>query len=56
MFGDNLSMISASVIAADRTQDVQAAAKFKTNFLMIFPALIINIILLAMQPLDKMSI
>ena len=53
MFGDNLSMISASVIAADRTQDVQAAAKFKTNFLMIFPALVINIILLAMQPLGK---
>ncbi len=50
MFGDNLSMISASVIAATRTQDVSMMKKFKTNIAMLLPAIIVNLVLLAMQP------
>ncbi len=50
MFGDNLSMISASVIAATRTQDVAMMDKFKTNVAMILPAFVVNLVLLAMQP------
>ncbi|WP_290033344.1 Na+/H+ antiporter NhaC family protein [Ligilactobacillus cholophilus] len=53
MFGDNLSMISASVIAATRTQAVSMMEKFRTNFIMILPALIINLILLMLQPIDQ---
>lgn len=53
MFGDNLSMISASVIAATRTQDVGMMEKFKTNMMMLLPALVVNLVLLALQPLGK---
>ena len=53
MFGDNLSMISASVIAATRTQDVSMMKKFKTNIAMLLPAIIVNLILLAMQPVGQ---
>lgn len=53
MFGDNLSMISASVIAATRTQDVSMMKKFKTNIAMLLPAIIINLVLLAMQPVGQ---
>lgn len=53
MFGDNLSMISASVIAATRTQDVGMLEKFTTNFKMILPAIVLNLGLLAMQPIGQ---
>ena len=53
MFGDNLSMISASVIAATRTQDVSMMKKFKTNIAMLLPAIIVNLALLAMQPVGQ---
>ena len=53
MFGDNLSMISASVIAATRTQDVSMMKKFKTNIAMLLPAIIVNLVLLAMQPVGQ---
>ena len=53
MFGDNLSMISASVIAATRTQDVSMMKKFKTNITMLLPAIIVNLVLLAMQPVGQ---
>ena len=46
MFGDNLSMISDTTIAATRTQGVAMKDKFKANFLMVLPAVIINIVLL----------
>ena len=47
MFGDNLSFISDTTIAATRTQEVDMKDKFKVNFFIVFPAVIINIIILA---------
>ena len=46
MFGDNMSFISDTTIAATRTQEVQMRDKFKVNFAIVLPAVIINIILL----------
>lgn len=46
MFGDNLSMISDTTIAATKTQGCEMKDKFKTNFLVVLPAAIITIILL----------
>ncbi|MGL4337098.1 MAG: Na+/H+ antiporter NhaC family protein [Turicibacter sp.] len=46
MFGDNLSMISDTTIAAVRTQGCELKDKFKVNFLIVLPAAIISIILL----------
>ena len=46
MFGDNLSFISDTTIAATRTQGVAMKDKFKANFLMVLPAVFINIVLL----------
>lgn len=45
IFGDNLSMISDTTIAAVRTQGSDMRTKFKMNFLMVIPAVIISIIL-----------
>lgn len=47
MFGDNLSMISDTTIAATRTQGCEMKDKFKTNFLIVLPAAIITTIILA---------
>ena len=46
MFGDNLSMISDTTIAATRTQGVEMKDKFKTNFFIALPAAILTIALL----------
>ena len=46
MFGDNLSMISDTTIAATRTQGCQLRDKFRVNFLIALPAAIITIIVL----------
>ncbi|MEG1657838.1 MAG: Na+/H+ antiporter NhaC family protein [Oscillibacter sp.] len=46
MFGDNLSMISDTTIAATRTQGCELRDKFKVNFLMALPAAIITIVVL----------
>jgi Na+/H+ antiporter NhaC len=46
MFGDNLSMISDTTIAATRTQGVELRDKFRTNFWIAFPAAVVTIILL----------
>lgn len=46
MFGDNLSFISDTTIAAVRTQKTKMADKFKTNFLIVLPAAVITVILL----------
>ena len=45
MFGDNLSMISDTTIAATRTQGVQMRDKFFTNIRIVIPALIISLVL-----------
>ena len=42
MFGDNLSMISDTTIAAVRTQGCEMKDKFKENFLIVLPAAIIT--------------
>ena len=46
MFGDNLSMISDTTIAATKTQGCEMKDKFRTNFLIVLPAAIVTIILL----------
>ena len=46
MFGDNLSMISDTTIAAVRTQGCELKDKFKTNFLIVLPAAILTVIIL----------
>ncbi|MGL4912413.1 MAG: Na+/H+ antiporter NhaC family protein [Romboutsia sp.] len=46
MFGDNLSMISDTTIAAVRTQGCELKDKFKMNFLIVLPAAIITVVLL----------
>ena len=45
MFGDNLSMISDTTIAATKTQGCEMKDKFKENFKIVLPAAIITIIL-----------
>lgn len=49
MFGDNLSMISDTTIAAVRTQGCEMKDKFKQNFLIVLPAAIITVILLYLK-------
>ena len=44
MFGDNLSMISDTTIAAVKTQGCEMRDKFKANFLIVLPAAVITII------------
>lgn len=46
MFGDNLSMISDTTIAATRTQNVELKDKFRTNFWIAFPAAVLTVVLL----------
>lgn len=46
MFGDNLSMISDTTIAATSTQGVAMKDKFRVNFMIALPAAIVTIILL----------
>lgn len=62
MFGDNLSMISDTTIAATRTQGVDMREKFKVNFWIALPAALITCVIFvwvgsvpsttAMQPGD----
>ena len=43
MFGDNLSMISDTTIAATKTQDVSLKDKFRVNFFIALPAALITL-------------
>ena len=45
MFGDNLSMISDTTIAAVKTQGCEMKDKFKANFFMVLPAAIITVLI-----------
>lgn len=45
MFGDNLSIISDTTIAATRTQGCNMRDKFRMNFKVVFPAALISIVL-----------
>lgn len=53
MFGDNLSFISATAIASVQTQGVEQREKFKLNIITYIPAILINIILLALYPVKN---
>ena len=46
MFGDNLSMISDTTIAAVRTQGCEMKDKFKRNFFIVLPAAVATVIIL----------
>ncbi len=45
MFGDNLSMISDTTIAAVKTQGCEMKDKFKENFFIVLPAAVITVII-----------
>ena len=46
MFGDNLSMISDTTIAATRSQGCEMRDKFRVNFLTALPAALVTIVVL----------
>ncbi|MEG9298609.1 Na+/H+ antiporter NhaC family protein [Mangrovibacillus sp. Mu-81] len=46
MFGDNLSFISDTTIAAVRTQKTEMKDKFKVNFFIVLPAAILTMVIL----------
>ncbi|MDG4657117.1 Na+/H+ antiporter NhaC family protein [Ectobacillus antri] len=48
MFGDNLSFISDTTIAAVRSQQTEMKDKFKTNFFIVLPAAIVTIVILVL--------
>lgn len=48
LFGDNLSIISDTTIAATRTQDCEMKDKFKENLIFALPAAVITLIILTM--------
>lgn len=45
MFGDNMSMISDTTIAAVKTQGCEMKDKFRANFLIVLPAAILTIVI-----------
>lgn len=51
MFGDNLSIISDTTIAAVRTQGCEMKDKFKQNFFIVLPAALITIIIFYVRTL-----
>lgn len=56
MFGDNLSMISDTTIAATRTQGVDMRDKFKVNFWIAVPAALITFLLYTfLNPIGDIS-
>ena len=50
LFGDNLSFISDTTIAATRTQGCSMRDKFRTNVLIVAPAALITLAIYLMQP------
>lgn len=56
MFGDNLSMISDTTIAATRTQGVDMREKFKVNFWIALPAALATITIYAFTSGDFSSV
>ena len=45
MFGDNLSMISDTTIAAVKTQGCEMKDKFRENFMIVLPAAIVTVLI-----------
>ncbi len=56
MFGDNLSFVSDTTIAATKTQGVELIDKFKMNGLIVLPAVIITIIILLFIPVGSATV
>ncbi|WP_221040244.1 Na+/H+ antiporter NhaC family protein [Gelria sp. Kuro-4] len=56
MFGDNLSFVSDTTIAATRTQGVGLRDKFKMNVLIVLPAVILTIVILMFIPVGSATI
>jgi Na+/H+ antiporter NhaC len=56
MFGDNLSFVSDTTIAATRTQGVQLKDKFRANLMVAVPACIVTMALLLMVDVDTSGI
>lgn len=52
MFGDNLSMISDTTIAATRTQGIGMREKFKVNFWIALPAAVLSVAIYLFFPTD----
>lgn len=52
MFGDNLSFISDTTIAATTTQNCEMKDKFRANALMVLPAVILTVIILGFIPVN----
>lgn len=55
MFGDNLSFISDTTIAAVRTQGTKMKDKFKVNFLIVLPAAVITCVILAFLTMGEQA-
>lgn len=55
MFGDNLSMISDTTIAATKTQGCEMKDKFRMNFIIVLPAAIITSLIFAFITLGNGS-
>ncbi len=55
MFGDNLSFISDTTIAAVRTQGTKMKDKFKVNFLIVLPAAVITCLILGMLTMGSVA-
>jgi Na+/H+ antiporter NhaC len=55
MFGDNLSVVSDTTIAAVRTQKTNMTDKLKVNFFIVLPAAIITVVLLLVMTLGNTS-
>ncbi len=55
MFGDNLSFISDTTIAAARTQGAQMKDKFKVNFYIVLPAAIVTFVLYLILTPDSVA-
>lgn len=56
MFGDNLSFVSDTTIAATRTQGVELRDKFKMNLMIVLPAVILTILILLIIPVGNASV
>ncbi|MGX6441779.1 Na+/H+ antiporter NhaC family protein [Neobacillus sp. K501] len=55
MFGDNLSFISDTTIAAVRTQGTKMKDKFKVNFLIVLPAAVVTCVILALLTMGEQA-
>lgn len=56
MFGDDLSLISASAIISAKTQNVTIFEKFKTNAIIVLPAFLITTLLLTIPEVGNATI